>query len=389
MNIEINDSNKTTQNKIKNHRKPTYSNNNLVGINNKVKGNENKGINVQSSYNILIPSKKFSKQMSKSKNIFEYSLKVKKQLVNKKEKEKGKENENEKENKENPEYHKIKTFNQKNNNHRNSNEELCPKSKKKSNLSIKKNPNENDILKLVTFANKVYEDEEHFQKNMFTKRDKHDPSNPNTKRSMYHHKRSLNEVTYKISKELLPESGNKNIHFRRRLSANKLRYSNDFMKSKKSSNCNLLKLKRNMSKISKENEDDTKILFDTQENNYKIKNYKFNNNDLDSKHLNSQKYLIKAKTLKHSKSKDYNSHKRIKEVKKEETINKSINKNNLIKANTQKTNNNKSNKSNKSQNQDLESIKKERKKLFKKYRNNYYCFLCCLKSKNDDSDNDA
>ena len=130
MNIEINDSNKTTQNKIKNHRKPTYSNNNLVGINNKVKGNENKGINVQSSYNILIPSKKFSKQMSKSKNIFEYSLKVKKQLVNKKEKEKGKENENEKENKENPEYHKIKTFNQKNNNHRNSNEELCPKSKK-------------------------------------------------------------------------------------------------------------------------------------------------------------------------------------------------------------------------------------------------------------------
>ena len=373
MNIEINDSNKTTQNKIKNHRKPTYSNNNLVGINNKVKGNENKGINVQSSYNILIPSKKFSKQMSKSKNIFEYSLKVKKQLVNKKEKEKGKENENEKENKENPEYHKIKTFNQKNNNHRNSNEELCPKSKKKSNLSIKKNPNENDILKLVTFANKVYEDEEHFQKNMFTKRDKHDPSNPNTKRSMYHHKRSLNEVTYKISKELLPESGNKNIHFRRRLSsATKLRYSNDLSKSKKSNYSNLLKLKQNMSK---ENEEDTKILFDTQENNNKIKNYKFNNNDLDSKNIYNQRLLIRAKTIKHSKSKDFNIHKQIKEEKDEKTINKPINKNKLVKVNTQKSNNTKSN-YNKSQNLDLESIKRESSKKFKKYRKNYYCFLC-------------
>ena len=395
MSIEINDSNTTTKYKIKKHKKATSSNIDIIRIQNKVNGNENKGNNVQSNLNLLIPRKKFSKQLSKSRNLFESSFKLKKKIVDKKgkEKEKEKEKENEKENKEKPEYHKIKTFYQKNNNHRNSNENTNRKFKKKSNLSIKKSPNENDILKLVTFANKIYEDEEHFQKDIFSKRDKNNPSNPNTKRSIHYQKKSINnEITYKISKELLPESGNKNIHFRRRLSANKLRYSNDFMKSKKSSNCNLLKLKRNMSKVSKENEDDTKILFDTQENNYKIKNYKFNNNDLDSKHLNSQKYLIKAKTLKHSKSKDYNSHKRIKEVKKEETINKSINKNNLIKANTQKTNNtksNKSNKSNKSQNQDLESIKKERKKLFKKYRNNYYCFLCCLKSKNDDSDNDA
>ena len=59
--------------------------------------------------------------------------------------------------------------------------------------------------------------------------------------------------------------------------------------------------------MSKENEDDTKVLFDTQENNNKIKNYKFNNNDFDSKRLNSQKLLRRSKTIKHSKSKDFNN----------------------------------------------------------------------------------
>ena len=116
---------------------------------------------------------------------------------------------------------------------------------------------------------------------------------------MNHKKKSLNNgITYKISKELLPESGNKNIHFRRRLSsATKPRYSNDFTKSKKSNYSNLLKMRHNMSK---ENEDDTKYLFDTQENNNKIKNIKFNNYDLDSKQINNQKLIIRAKTLKHS-----------------------------------------------------------------------------------------
>ncbi len=386
MNIEINDNNKITSNKIKNHIKATYSNNNLTGIKNTLNGNENKRINIHSSYNLLIPSKKFSRQLSKSKNFLEHSLKIKKQFVDKKGKEKENKNENEKENKAKPDYHKIKTFNQKNNNHRNSNEELCPKSKKKSNLSIKKNPNENDILKLVTFANKIYEDEEHFQKDIFSKRDKNSPSNPNTKRSMNHKKKSLNNgITYKISKELLPESGNKNIHFRRRLSsATKPRYSNDFTKSKKSNYSNLLKMRHNMSK---ENEDDTKYLFDTQENNNKIKNIKFNNYDLDSKQINNQKLIIRAKTLKHSKSKDFNHQKKIKEEREEETINKTINKNKLHQVNTQKSNNTKNN-YNKSQIQDLEIIKKESSKNFKKYRKNYYCFLCCLNSKNDDSGNE-
>ena len=137
--------------------------------------------------------------------------------------------------------------------------------------------------------------------------------------------------------------------------------------------------------MSKENEEDTKILFDTQENNNKIKNYKFNNNDLDSKNIYNQRLLIRAKTIKHSKSKDFNIHKQIKEERDEKTINKPINKNKLVKVNTQKSNNTKSN-YNKSQNLDLESIKRESSKKFKKYRKNYYCFLCCLNSKNDDSD---
>lgn len=392
MSIEINDSIKSSKNKTKNHIKPTHSNVNIVRMKNKINGNENKGTNSQSNLNILIPSKKFSRQLSKSKNILENSLKVKKYIIDKKEKEeeekvKEKEKENEKENKSKADYHKIPFISQKNNNHRNSNKDLSPKSKKKSNLNVKKNPNENDILKLVTFANKVYEDEEHFKKDIFTKRDKYDSSNPNTKRNMYHHKRSINnEITYKISKELLPESGNKNIHFRRRLSsATKLRFSIDFSKSKEKSNySNLLKLKQN---LSKENEDDTKYIFDTQENNNKIKNCKFNNYDLDTKHISSQKLLIRAKTLKHSKSKEFNYHKKIKEEKEEETINKSINKNKLSKVNTLKSNNTKNN-YNKSQIQDLEIIKKESSKKFKKYRKNYYCFLCCLNSKNDDSDNE-
>ena len=374
MSIEINDSNRTSKYKTKKHTKATSSNIEIVRIQNKVNGNENKGINIQPHLNLLMPTKKTSRGLSKSRNLLECSFKAKKKIVDKKEKEK----ENEKENKEKPNYHKIKALYQRINNFKNSNENLNQKFKKKPNLNIQKNTNENDILRLVTFANKIYGAEEHFQKNIFTKRDKNNPSRPNTKRSMYNEKKSVNnEINYKISKELFPESGNKNIHFRRRL-------SDDFIKSKNNNNCNLSKIKRNMSK---ENEDDTKILFDSQENNNKIKNNKCNNNDLDSKNLNSQKLLIKVKALNNSKSKDYNNNKSIKEVKKEQIINKSINKNNLNKVNTQKTNNTKSN-NNKSQNQDLENIKKERKKLFKKYRNNHYCFLCCLKSKNDDSDKD-
>ena len=388
MSIEINDSSKTHKYKIKNHKKATSSNIEIDRIKNKVNANKNKQINVQSNLNILIPTNKFSKQNLKSLNRSERSLKVKNQIVDKKgkEKEKEKENENEKEKKEKPDYHKIKDLNQKNNNLRNSNENINLKNKKKSNFNLKKNPNENEILKLVTFANKIFEDEEHFQKDFFMKREKYIHSRPNTKRSMHQQKRNINnEKIFKISKELLPESGNKNIHLRRRLSSStKLRFSNDFIKSKKSNIINLLKLKHNMPK---ENEDDTKNLFDTQENNNKIKNYKFNNNDVNSKPLNNQNLLIRSKTIKHSKSKDYSSHKKIKDVKEEETIKKSINKNNLIKVSTQKSNNTKSN-NNKTQNQDLESIKKESRKKFKKYRNNYYCFLCCLNSKKEDSDND-
>ena len=369
MSIEINDSSKTHKYKIKNHKKATSSNIEIDWIKNKGNANKNKQINVQSNLNILIPTNKFSKQNLKSLNRSERSLKVKNQIFDKKgkEKEKEKENENEKEKKEKTDYHKIKALYQKKNNLRNSNENINLKNKKKSNFNL-------------------FEDEEHFQKDFFMKREKYIHSRPNTKRSMHQQKRNINnEKIFKISKELLPESGNKNIHLRRRLSSStKLRFSNDFIKSKKSNIINLLKLKHNMTK---ENEDDTKILFDAQENNYKIKNYKFNNNDVNSKPLNNQNLLIRSKTIKHSKSKDYSSHKKIKDVKEEETIKKSINKNNLIKVSTQKSNNTKSN-NNKTQNQDLESIKKESRKKFKKYRNNYYCFLCCLNSKKEDSDND-
>ena len=266
---------------------------------------------------------------------------------------------------------------------------LSPQYEKKQNFGINKNINDNDILKLITLTNKLYEDEEHFQKNIINKKNyKNIPPNPRVKmknflsgRNNYllpQKKKISFGLNYKLCKDLIPENSNKNINFRRRLSSN-IEPGNLclFNRGKeKNINNNLLKIKQNLKNLSKER-DNSKLFFETQKNNNK---YKLNNDN--------QKQLSRSKTFKQSRNKDDKNYDKIDE-KREGTTNRSNKKIKLNKMSTQKVNVNKIDfKKSQLQNEDVnleESIKNKNK--FKKYRKSW-CFLCCLNDAPVDSDNE-
>jgi hypothetical protein len=386
MNNEINDNCKTFKNK--NNCQIKYSDSfNTIKRNNHKKHEELN--DVQDNYSNLyvkIPAKRCSKKIAKSKNYLGNSLRRKKTAFERKEKE-------EKEAKEikgESDFHKIKTFNPKNKNKINSQEEyFSPQYKKRPNIGLNKNDNDNDndILKLVSLTNKIYENEEHFQKKIINKKlSKNISPNPRVKmrnilsgkiNDLSSQKNKLNYgLNYKLCKDLLPENTNKN--FRRRFSSNvKPGDFNLFTRSKETSNySNLLKIKQNIKNLTKERKN-SKFFFETQKNNNR---YKLNNDN--------QNQLSRAKTFKQSRKKDNKYYETINE-KAERTTIKSIKRIKLNKMNSQKNNANKID-FNKSQIQNeefnpIESIKNKNK--FKKYRKSW-CFLCCLKEDSVDSDNE-
>jgi hypothetical protein len=285
MNIEINDSHKTFKNKNNCQIKYTdsYNSNKII------KQKRNEEINsIQDNYSNLylkIPTKNNPKKVAKSKHYLESSSRRKKATFE----EKGKE---EKESRRKSDYHKIKTFNPKNKDEINSQEKyFSPQYEKKKNFGINKNSNDNDILKLITFTNKLYEDEEHFQKNIINKKNcKNISPDPRVKmknflsgRNNYllpQKKKISFGLNYKICKDLLPENSNKNINFRRRLSSNVEPGDFGLFNRNKEKNIynNLLKIKQNLKNLSKER-DNSKLFFETQKNNnkYKLNNFlKFN-----------------------------------------------------------------------------------------------------------------
>ena len=376
MNIGKNDSYKHSQNKNNYIIRYSDSCNDIKRIKQKRNEKINDVEDINPNLYLKIPGKKYSKRVAKSKYYLDNALKRKKVAFENKEKEAKGESE----------FHKIKTFNPKN--QINSQEEyFSPQYKKRSNFGIKKNLNDNGISKLVILTNKIYEDEEHFQKNIINKKNYKNIS-PNPKAKM---KNILSEryndllpqnkklsfgLNYKICNDLLPENSNKNIHFRRRLSSSiKPGDFNLFNRSKEKSNYSkLLKIKQNLRNISKEKEN-SKFFFETQKNNNK---YKLNNDN--------QNVLTRAKTVR-QRNKDNKYYEKIEEKRDKTTVklNKKIK---LNKMNTQKINANKIN-LNKNNLQDVDFNKKIIKNQinFKKYRKTW-CFLCCINDDPEDSGNE-
>ena len=374
MNIEINDS----QNK--NNYQIRYSDS-FYSIK-RIKNKRNEEINDANLY-LKIPSKRYSKKVAKSKYYLENAFKRKKTAVEKKEKE-------EKQAKGESDFHKIKTFNPKNKSQINSQEEyFSPQYKKKSNFGINKNPNDKGALNIITLTNKIYEDEEHFQKNIINKKNyKNISPNPRVKRNnilserindLFPNKKKLSfGINYKFFKDLLPENSNKNIHLRKRLSSSiKIGEINLFNRSiEKSNYSNFLKIKQNLRNIIKEREN-SKFFFETQKNNNK---YKLNNDN--------QNGLLRAKTFKQIRNKDNKYYEKFDE-KKDKTTVKSNRKIKLNKMNTQKINVQKMN-INKNQIQDVDLNQKEiiKKQNNSKKNRKSWCVLCCLNNDPNDSDNE-
>lgn len=384
MNIEINDSCKTSKNKNNYHIRYSDSCYNIKRIKNK-KSEEIKDVQDNSpNLYLKIPGKKSLKKASKSKYFIENSLRRKKTTFEKKEKE-------EKKKKGESDFHKIQTFNPKNKNSINSQEKyFSPQYKKKQNFNINKNANNNDILKLVKLTNKIYENEDHFQKKLINKKNCENISpNPRVKinnilSGKFNNLLSQNKklsfgLNYKLCKDLLPENDNQNNFFKRRLSSNiKPGDFNLFNRNKDSSNYSkLLKIKQNLKNCSKEREN-SKFFCKTQKNNNK---FKLNNEN--------QKVLSRAKTVKQSRNKDENNYYGKLEEKRERTTFRAHKKIKLNKMNTQKINVNKID-FNKSQIQNVDVNPKENinnKNKLKKYRKSW-CFFCCLNDEPIDSDNE-
>lgn len=381
MNIGINDSCKTSQNKNNYQIRYSDSCNAIKRIKNKRFQEINEVEKIYSNLNLKIPGKKNSKRVSKSKYFYnENSLRRKKTAVEKKEKE-------ERIAKGESDFHKIKTFNPKNKSKINSQEEyFSPQYRKKPNFGINQNNNDNDILKLVKLTNKIYEDEDHFQKNIITKKNyKNISPNPKVRTHkilsgrindlLSQTKKLSFGLNYKINKDFLPDNNNKNVHFKRRLSSN-IKPGDLNLLNKCKEKSNLLQIKQNIKNLSKEREN-SQFFFATQKNNNK---YILNNNN--------QNKLSRAKTFKQSRKRDSKNYEKIEEKRRKTDVG-SFNKIKLNKMNTQKINSKKIN-ANKSQFQDVDLNQKEiikNQNNFKKCRKSW-CNLCCLKDESEDSDNE-
>lgn len=326
--------------------------------------------NVQDT-NSIYSIKKPTKKLSYTKNILQHSLKTKVYNVNNLEK-------NQKQNEyEYSSFHKTKTHNE--------------YYKKRENLNIGQNlffggairpthngdlnyeinmTNENDFINILKFANNLYYKDEHFKKNIVSKKNK-----------------SNNSLMLKNNLDLL--GGIHNIYPKKKLiitfgeeNNKKISHNisyNKIIPNKKKSNCNasskdfkknynfsnFIKYKQKKNSPSKNSEEEINY------NNLNNNNY-YDLNDGEMTTKSCQQFYFNSK-----------SHGKIKE--KIETNSKSKIPVKLKMMNTKKSNNSKNNKT---QIQDFDVITDVNQDNEKKKKKNFFCFLCCLNNKLDDSEED-
>ena len=396
MNNEINESNNFL--KINNNLN-IKKNDNIANTKHKFKKVKSSYISNEHIYEISTPSRRHVK---KFEHFLKISLKTKHTNVIKKEKE---------------EINKKNTINSINNSHSIQKEEskknilggsISPKNIRK--MKIENNDKEKNLINLFQMTDKLYTNDDHFQKDFITKNkinNKINSSNISKKNhfnsgrinnlqrkkkliitfGLNEDKNNNNNTILKSSFAENSEKNLQNLHFNRRKSTITKGVDSELNKSKEKSNFSqYLKLKQRYRSASKDindesngNNNSTHKQKNESHPNHALHNCK-TNNEKNFTRRNSQFY--RAKTYKTSKNTE--SPKKMKEIEKEDIKSKKLNK--FKKAYTNKINNNKSSKS-PIFNDDEEMPKKEQKK--EKKQNNFkskFCLLCCLKNKLNDSD---
>ena len=397
MNNEINESNNFL--KINNNLN-IKKNDNIANTKHKFKKVKSSYISNEHIYEISTPSRRHVK---KFEHFLKISLKTKHTNVIKKEKE---------------EINKKNTINSINNSHSIQKEEskknilggsISPKNIRK--MKIENNDKEKNLINLFQMTDKLYTNDDHFQKDFITKNKIQNKNNSSNiiKRNQFMSGKINNTIQKKkiivtfglneinnynnndnvVQKSSFPENSEQNYQFKRRLSTGTkvVEADSELNKSKEKSNFSyFLKLKQRFGPLPKDINDESKGYSTTKHKNHSnhaLHNCRTNNEKIFNRR-NSQ--FFRTKTNKPNKHID--SSKRImeEEKEKEETYIKSKKSNNIKKENSKKDNNNKYNKTHIPKD-DVEIPKKEQKG--EKNQNNVKnksCFLCCLTNKLNDSD---
>ena len=418
MNIVINESNNLmNQQKIDNLKKENGA---TSTIKNKLKKLKSSNISNYNIYKLCSPNRKNTKKINHTKNLLKQSLKTKYSITNKKEKDER-------------DINKMNTINSIRNlqNERSKQNiwwgSISPKIIRKFKIDDN-DDKENNIINLFKMTDKLYTNDEHFQKDPIKKNktiNKNCSSNimnrnflmSGRNNSLCQKKKliitfGLNEDKNKTNinlKDSFAENSQKNFYFKRKISAvNKGIYS-ELNKSKEKSNFSYyLKFKQKFRLPSKEINDEPNGN-NNSNNNHKNENHKINvlhncyiNNGKNYTKRNSQFFRARscrtAKNIespKKIKEEEKEKEKEIerekeKEKEKEETYSKSKKSNNIKKVNSKKSNNIKIkiNNNNKTQipNDVVEIPKKESQNKQTNNLKRKFCFLCCLTNKLDDSE---
>lgn len=375
MNNDINESNiKMTIDKNENECKTPICRINIIKHDEKENDHENKNINNNNNINnknklFYSPAlfRKKSGYITGIKNILEQSYKTKR--TNNFEED-------------NSNLQKIKTFKEKSNNNMHREKEIYMKEasleshKKNSNKHYNANNNfENGVKNLLQFASNLYENDEHLNKGIITK--KIDMNNfPNSKKnslvisggSIFQKKKLIISFGLNDQSKDISLLNNKNCSFKRKVS----NISNRKLSNEQSKNSfsNFLKIKKIKSTTKERKE------ISNNNNHYKMIKYSnIPNNDGDFTSKSCKYDYLRARTFKPKRiiaEKIFEEIEPVKYKKKNSKIHNSKSK--IIDTNKNETN-------------DLIDSKKESPKNKNKTKNKKFNFLCCFKCKfNDDSD---
>ena len=396
MNNEKNEiNNLLNQQKNDNHSKENGSINNIKY---KFKKLKSSCISNNKIYEIYFPRRKNLKKISHTKNLLRQSLKTKHSNANKKEKDRR-------------DIKKKNTINSINQNYQNELSKqnslggsISPKRIRKINIEDN-DDKDNNIINLFEMTDKLYTNDEHFQKDLIQKNkviNKNSSSNT-IKRNQLMSGRinnlqqkkkliitfGLNEDNNNL-KNSFADNSEKNFHFKRRISVVTKGIDSEFNKNKEKSNFSYyLKLKQKLRTPSKEINDESKGNTNNN-NNHKNENHKVN--ALHSCHTNKEKSRAKRnsqfyreKTNKTFKNIESPKKAKEEENEKEETYSKPKKSNNIKKVNSKKSNNIKNYNKTQIPNDVVEIPKTENQKKHTNLKSKF-CFLCCLTNKLNDSD---
>lgn len=395
MNNETNESNNII-NQQKNDNNNSKENGAIINSKNKFKKVKSSVISNNNLYEIATPSRR---NLRKIENILKQSLKTKNCIVNKKEND---ERDINKKNTNNSINHNFQNEQSKKNLLKGS---ISPKSIRKIKIDDNDNNNEINIINLYKMTDKLYTNDEHFQKDSIIKnkiKDKNSSSNiikrnkfmSGRMNNMFQKKKliitfGLNEGNINFDrKQSFIKNNDKNFLFNKGISNISKGFDSELSKSQEKNNfSSYLNLNQRFRSPPKEiNENSKGINNSSSKHKHESnKNYALHycrtNNDKNNTRRNSQFFREKtSKSIKHIESP-----KKIKEEEKEETYNKHKKVNNVKKVNTKKSNNIKDYNKSQIPNDNVEIPKKEQKEP-KKQKKSKFCFLCCLTNKLNDSD---